>query len=1791
MITRDPQMTTVNLTSPEVQVARGSVVTDEDGTRQATLLFFPGTQATLAYADGNSQPLSLLHVRATEFTVGGRGIERMPAALPPTSAYTYCLDFSTDEGREATRVTFSRPVLFYVENFLGIPDDVSVPLGYYNRDRAAWEAYEDGRTIKILTVENNLAILDLDGDGVADDAAALAQFEITDAERERLATLYAPGQSLWRFFIPHFSFWDPNMGVAPPEGAEPPPGEPPTQGPDPEEPESEEDEEFCENASVIGCLTGSLGESVPATGTPFSFVYSSGAHHGSLSVRLSGDTVPTVLDRIDLEITIAGKTHRRSFGPAAGLTHAFVWDGLDAYGRPVQGRQPVTVRTRYIYPAQYYGVGAALARTESFGRMLRESGTWWIQVAGSRALNDVAVERTFSSLVMGNGPRLGAWDAAKAEGLGAWTLDVHHSYDPRDQRLYKGTGARVSATAQPAVVPTLAGTGDDGDSGDGGPARYARFSSPQGLAFGADGSIYIADTYSNRIRRIGPDGITTTVAGDGTSGFGGDGGPAAQAQLAYPYAVAMGPNGELYIADSSNHRVRRVGRDGIIVTVAGNGVHCDEGGCDGDQPTLNADGVPAVEAGIQNPTGVAAGKDGSLYIVHDQHRLRRVAPDGIITTLLVGSSWSDRISGVAVGEDGSLHLAEASRNRVRRLDPGGGLTVVAGTGEAGFSGDGGPAVQAQLPYPVAVAVGPDNSVYIADAGGQRVRRVFPSGRIISVAGSSVWGFGGENGPAGAATFSGIQSIAVNLNGQLVVADSGNRRIRTIDSFMPRYRGVGAGDILVADQNGEYVHVFGGAGLHKATYLASTGALVYRFFYGHGGLTGVQDGDGNATEILRDASGKPTAIVAPGGQQTALSTDGNGYLTSISNPAGEVTRLEHSARGLLTTLTDARNGEHRYTYEAPPRSRLIRDENPAGGFKALGVANRTTTVTTAMGRSRSYRAVTLPTEDRERSKTDSAGLRTATSVRRDGTRLTVSPDGTKVSSSEGPDPRWGMQAPIAQSMTITRPSGLALGITTNRTVTLSDPSNPLSLETQTDTLVVNGRAYSSAFTRSTQTRMITSPAGRKRTELLDVQGRVTELRVPGLAPRLFGYDAKGKLRSVLQGTRSFSIAYDEKNRPSTLTDSLLRETHLEYDNADRVTKQVLPGSREIRLGYDANSNVTSVTPPGRPAHLFDYTPVDLQSSYAPPDVGSGSAVTTYGWDPDKASTGESRPDGRATSFGYDAAGRVSTLTAPEGQTSYSYDPTSGNVTGVTAPSAGISYSYDGSLLTGATWTGTLDGSVSRTFDENLRVASETVSGSTITYGYDDDGLLMRAGDLTVARDAQNGLITGTTLGSVTDSYAYNEYGEVSRYTARFGATDLFDVQYTRDDLGRITQRMETVDSVTRAFEYGYDDAGRLANVKRNGEIIAAWTYDANGNRLTAGGEQGFFTGTYNDRDQLLTYGDASYTYSPAGEMVSKTAAGQTTTYTYDTRGILTGVTLPDGRRVEYLLDANGWRVGKKVDGVVQQRRIYGRSLEVLAEVDGGGNVTSRFVFLDPLGSAAYASKAGRTYRIISDHLGSARIVVDASTGEVVQRLDYDAWGQLLQDSKPGFQPFGYAGREFDPETGLVYMRARYYEPQAGRFVAPDPISLDDGVNLYVYVGDDPQSFVDPNGLARITVDPKTPMGKRLAQMGPIEKVLMPLDLVMPMSAVGQAGKSVALAAHHLFPRAFRSSFTRAGIDIDRFLFRIPKAWHQKWVHASAARGGRWNAAWRKFFEENPEATADEIWDFLRKLLEDMGLCGK
>lgn len=313
---------------------------------------------------------------------------------------------------------------------------------------------------------------------------------------------------------------------------------------------------------------------------------------------------------------------------------------------------------------------------------------------------------------------------------------------------------RIRKIDPAGIITTVVGNGERGYSGDGGPATQAALNYPSGMALGPDGSLYIADTYNQRIRRVDPAGVITTVVGKGwPPGHSGDDGPAAEASLYYPTGVALGSDGSLYIADRGSHRIRKVrpvdGRvdpAGVITTIAGNGKSAYAG-----------DGGPAAEAVLSWPFALAIDADGNLYIAdQNNRRIRRIDTEGVITTIAGNGDWGysgdggpateaslRTVYGLALAADGSLYLADTKNHRIRkiqpldgRIDPEGVITTVAGNGERGYSGDGGPATAARLDSPCGVSLGADGSIYVADTNNHRIRKVSPDGIITTIAGGA-----------------------------------------------------------------------------------------------------------------------------------------------------------------------------------------------------------------------------------------------------------------------------------------------------------------------------------------------------------------------------------------------------------------------------------------------------------------------------------------------------------------------------------------------------------------------------------------------------------------------------------------------------------------------------------------------------------------------------------------------------------------------------------------------------------------------------------------------------------------------------------------------------------------------------------------------------------------------------------------------------------------------------------------------------------------------------------------------
>lgn len=344
-------------------------------------------------------------------------------------------------------------------------------------------------------------------------------------------------------------------------------------------------------------------------------------------------------------------------------------------------------------------------------------------------------------------------------------------------------GAAGATTPAKSTIATVVGTGVSGQTGDGGPATAAEIVHPRGIALAPGGGFVFADAFAHTVRRVWPDGTITTVAGNGTAGYGGDGGPAASAELDEPHGVAFAADGTLLIADALNNRIRAVAPDGTITTVAGTGAAGFAG-----------DGGPAVDAELRSPHGVTV-LPGGGYLVPDtdNDRIRLVRPDGTIETVAgngvagysgdggpaVDASLNRPFAAVPTADGGFL-VVDSGNDRIRKVAPDGTITTVAGDGTRGFGGDGGPALSAELNGPHNLAVLPDGGYLVADAGNNRVRRVWPDGTITTVAGTGTAGFGGDGGEAVAAELDQPKALAVlpNLLGFLV-ADAGNSRIRLV----------------------------------------------------------------------------------------------------------------------------------------------------------------------------------------------------------------------------------------------------------------------------------------------------------------------------------------------------------------------------------------------------------------------------------------------------------------------------------------------------------------------------------------------------------------------------------------------------------------------------------------------------------------------------------------------------------------------------------------------------------------------------------------------------------------------------------------------------------------------------------------------------------------------------------------------------------------------------------------------------------------------------------------------------
>ena len=332
------------------------------------------------------------------------------------------------------------------------------------------------------------------------------------------------------------------------------------------------------------------------------------------------------------------------------------------------------------------------------------------------------------------------------------------------------------------TITTVAGTGTSGYSGDAGQATSAQLNIPWGIAVDTSGNLYIADEINNRIRMVATNGTITTIAGNGTNGYAGDGSAATSANLNYAAAIAVDGSGNVYISDTGNHVIRKRAAGGTITTVAGTNVAGYYG-----------DGGAATSAQLNLPLGLALDTAGNLYIADAYNSMvRKVATSGTITTVAGstlsgfggdgGAATSAQLRGpfaVTVDAAGNLYISDTFNHVVRKVAADGTITRVAGTGTRGYSGDGGLATEAKLNYPEGLAVDSAGNLFIADSLNCRIRVITPSGMITTVAGTGKFGSLGDGGPATSAQLNTPSGVALDAAGNLYIADSQNSLVRRL----------------------------------------------------------------------------------------------------------------------------------------------------------------------------------------------------------------------------------------------------------------------------------------------------------------------------------------------------------------------------------------------------------------------------------------------------------------------------------------------------------------------------------------------------------------------------------------------------------------------------------------------------------------------------------------------------------------------------------------------------------------------------------------------------------------------------------------------------------------------------------------------------------------------------------------------------------------------------------------------------------------------------------------------------
>ncbi|MDJ0657191.1 MAG: hypothetical protein QNJ40_23730, partial [Xanthomonadales bacterium] len=1068
LVALDGNVTTVMANMPEPQLVSGSMRTDSDGSRTARLMIPANTTMMMGNGAGGMDPMSQLDVRITEYTVGENGPMAMPADLPPTSGYTYAVEFSADEGITSP-VTFNQALASYNENFLGFPTGTVIPHGWYDRELGQWVPAENGRVIEILTEAAGTVTVAVDSTGAAADTSKLMQAGISSDELEMLAQLFQPGDTLWRVPIRHFSPHDYNFPL--PDDAEPPPPPPPL-------PDDVDVDTSDPDYGRIEYQTQVFQETLGLVGVPFDLHYSSYRTPGrnaerTLRVPITRSSVPTGLSGAQLVVNVAGIRNEYLLGPDPGQSFTIRWNGRDRYDRPVFGTQNLSYELAYRFPityrfAQVDGTGAEPPRV--FGRILQ------LENSQGRSLVITTQPRRFRRTV----PGLLDW---RPLGVGGWSPSVHHFYDQAGGIVYRGDGTRQTDGGSELIytINNFAGGGTTIE--DGAPATEAFMENAEQMAIASDGTLYYTESDGDfgeyRIRAVDPDGTVRTVLPFGGTDCPSENelvsdigitGVAASSFASQVAVLAVDKQDRLYFAaafcpdmpfvDEQEEEfypflIYRIEGD-RAVRVAGTEL-INFSPVDGF-----FDDVSALDFQMTSVEDLEFFDDGTMAIL-EYGRFYRLEPDGSVR----------HFAGVAncfpgfCEPDGALAKTAVLElpNDMATL-PDGGIVFAGSQFDSPIrkiTRDG--IVQTILPSQEErsiynITAGPDGVIYAATTSEdfpfvQELLAIEPDGSTRLIAGGPVdQPYASEGGPARQQRF-GPLDIDIGPDGAIYgTVFPGITRIVPGDEPVP------LADTLVASSDSPEVFRFAANGRHQETRHALTGGLLWQFGYNDEGfLVSVTDGYGNASTIARDGSGQPTSVTGPDGQVTILSVDGNGFLASSTTPGNASIDFEYTTQGLLTAVETATDDRYTMVYDSDGLLTSVTD--PADATTTLArqfIADGTrVTVTTPEGEVTRYDRTVGNSRDVTTSISRPDGTVETVLVETNGTVTRMLADGTALEDVLAPDPRFAMQSPYIVQSSLSLPGGTTQITDRSRSATLENTGGLLDLQSLTETITVAGQS--------------------------------------------------------------------------------------------------------------------------------------------------------------------------------------------------------------------------------------------------------------------------------------------------------------------------------------------------------------------------------------------------------------------------------------------------------------------------------------------------------------------------------------------------------------------------------------------------------------------------------------------------------------------------------------------------------------------------------------------------------------